>query len=368
LPRKRIRKSKDSFVAFDDHLTNGKVIGMVNVGGDPTKKYEGGLTKNMKKFAIQGADGSVKDVFFKSIFDDSFIYKGNFLRMEMKGKKGHITLNDMENNPLSKDDHMYLETQLRDKNVPYGKKKEIFDSHKGWMVNRELASLALGKMLKMDHLPEGSIREITTRKPNGESMQELGFVSENLVQKLAEDGAIIKTGVETVGGLGDNGIFDNIAATDKKFGDKILFDYLIGNTDRHQNNFFAKRTQQAGKTHYEMLGFDHGLSFGKSNKDTLNNIYYGFNGQAGPAVQLKYQSQFTTVTKEFVNAVNDVINDFYDNNGGKFKELTDFIEQKIGKNESDSFKDRFADVVEGLLANNDKNADSIIRAASKCYV
>lgn len=113
---------------FNDHLTNGEIIAMADIGDKPGER---GLTENMKRLAIKGSDGTVKDGFFKSLFNDPFIYSNAFLRSNNNGEGGHITLNDNDNNPLSKDEHKIIEKKLTDNNVSFDEKKKILDSHKG---------------------------------------------------------------------------------------------------------------------------------------------------------------------------------------------------------------------------------------------
>jgi len=225
-------------------------------------------------------------------------------------------------------------------------------------------------MLKMDHLPDGSIREITTRKQNGEPQQEIGFVSGSLLDKYKEDGAEIKKAADISKDKGKKSVnlLTELRKTDPKIGDKIMFDYLIGNTDRHQNNFFVKEKGDVGAKSYEMLDFDHGLTFGNSNNALINHNGYGYNGWDGAARTWKILSEITKITPEFANSLNDIVNDVEQNNGGQFKELTSYIEQKIGKTEASAFIDRFSDVVEGVLGNNNKHLSAIINNVSNNYI
>lgn len=224
------------------------------------------------------------------------------------------------------------------------------------MNDRELGTVALGKMLKMDHVANGSVRNFEI-----DGKMERGFISEDLKGQFKESGSRVRKGYKT------NRVTDKMAKSDPKFGDKVMFDYMNGNTDRHGNNFYVKEKQ--GKA--ERLDFDHGLTFGNNNAVLRDGNGFGYNGTGGmwggPTAQgtMRDAAIGTKVSKEFANALNDIVEDASKNGGGKFAEFTSFLEEKIGKNEASAFKERFADVVEGVLGKNDKDLSPIINRTSQ---
>ena len=215
------------------------------------------------------------------------------------------------------------------------------------MQNREVATLALGKMLKMDHLANGTARNVEL---NGK--KEKGYISEDLRSQHKADGATIEFGDRHRGGLFD------VSRKDPKMADKAMFDYMIGNTDRRSGNMMIK-DHADGKQ--EMLGFDHGLTFGNDNQSLREHSFYGFNSN-GAQGMIKSAGKQKEFTKGFVNALADVVKGANSSDGGSFAELNEFIEDHIGGKEAESFRSRFADVVEGVLGNNEKHIGQVLNS------
>jgi len=123
------------------------------------------------------------------------------------------------------------------------------------MLDREVATAALGKALGMDHIPEISVRKEQVDNANGE---QLGLVVGDIVKDFKKDDT-----KQIVKGAESPLLQLKATRTDPKIGDKAMFDYLIGNLDRHQNNYFLREN---GNGSVDFLGFDHGLSFPSTNK------------------------------------------------------------------------------------------------------
>jgi len=219
------------------------------------------------------------------------------------------------------------------------------------MKDREMATIALAKMLNMDHITNGTVRKI--RKNNG--ITELGYVSENATQQFAEDGATIIRGDQHGSSLRE------IGKHDKKMADKSAFDYMTGQTDRHVGNLFIKDGVNSKGLTQEMIGFDHGLSFGNDNYSLRNHTFYGHDTVTSRNNLIRSGSQ-QNFTKDFKRALEKVVQDAERPNGGQFGEMMTFLDQKIGTKEADAFASRFSDVVEGILGNNAKGMRQVLSA------
>lgn len=182
----------------------------------------------------------------------------------------------------------------------------------GHMVDREAATSFIGKALEMPNLADIAIREIDGH---------LGSISSDLNQVHGDDNTeFIKKYTITTGNEG----FAAIAKTDQHAGNNALFDFLIGNADRHGGNFLHKQDKNGIST---MLAFDHGFTFPSS-----NSLYQ--------ALDYHNQSEFDNAmkdvpfTKEFVEKFKKF------SSSEDYKKISSFISSNIGKKEAVAFKER----------------------------
>lgn len=168
------------------------------------------------------------------------------LKEHQKFLRKDIHLNNRETNKkLSFEEHLKARTM-----PDHGR-----GQYKGHMMDREVATSALAKALKMDHIPEITVKR--SKVDESDSKNKLGLVVRDIPEQFVRDDTKrIVTGKEEKKSL------DTLRQTDKKIGDKAVFDYLIGNLDRHHGNYFIRVN---GDDTMDMLGFDHGLSFPSTN-------------------------------------------------------------------------------------------------------
>lgn len=161
----------------------------------------------------------------------------------------------------------------------------------------------------MDHIPD-----VTVRSVDGQ----LGVLSKDVLQQFKQpDTKEIVKGYQDIFGL------SHLAKTDKKIGDKAMFDYLIGNSDRHTNNYFIRTNGDDTKT---FIGFDHGFTFPT---DSAAISKYGGSGN------IKNHPGFNKpATPEFVQTFTNLVE------SGHMNQMTKFIAANIGKTESESFNQR----------------------------
>jgi hypothetical protein len=124
------------------------------------------------------------------------------------------------------------------------------------MADREVMSSRLADELGFDHFPPAE-------KKNLSGME---TVVTQAVQTLYKDKyKQIRTDAECLfpksGKVGD--LIMSVVQNDPKISDKVLFDNLIGNMDRHEGNMYAG-TREDGV--HEMIGIDQGMSFPDNNK------------------------------------------------------------------------------------------------------
>jgi len=180
------------------------------------------------------------------------------------------------------------------------------------MIDREVATYAIAKELGMNHLPETNIKDI-----NGT----FGSISENLIEKHKGDDINQISKYELTTG---DAAFEAIAKTDKEAGDKALFDFIIGNADRHGGNFLHKIKKDGNS---EMLAFDHGFTFPSSNSIYQFMDYHNQEKFDNAMKNVKFTDQMVDNIKKFIN-------------GDSFNNIVSLIETNIGKKESDAFKER----------------------------
>jgi hypothetical protein len=180
------------------------------------------------------------------------------------------------------------------------------------MIDREITTYGIAKALKMDHLPSITKREIDGKQ---------GSIADDLVGKFKDENtSFIKKYSLTTG----DDAFSEIAKTDKRAGDKALFDFIVGNADRHGGNFFHKKNKDGSS---ELLAFDHGFTFPSSNSLYFMMDYHN---------QDKFNNamQNSPLTNEFITNLKSFIE------GGDMQKSIDHIKNTIGPKEAAAFKER----------------------------
>lgn len=301
-------EGKSSYISgkITNTLQSGKITDIKNI--EDLGKAGGvkrGITNGVKFLRISGdgPDSPSKTAYFKAIDDDPFISYGRLLRSTIK-------LHDKQTEkPLTHEDEYYDVKKLPDSGR---------ETHKGYMLDRELATYALSQELGMDHLPEATARRIDI---NGN--KQLGLVVRDLVDQYAENGFDIQKYSQAPSQFKT---YDRMAQYDKKMGDKLAFDILIGNTDRHHGNMMVKHNN---KDKAEMLAFDQGLSFPDNNykyvREDFSNQY-----------ELYFAANNIKMTAGFVKNFADFVT------GDNFEPFVDYVKNNIGEDEADAFVDRVA--------------------------
>jgi len=189
------------------------------------------------------------------------------------------------------------------------------------MIDREMATTLIGKALGMDHLPDVAIRDIDGK---------VGSIAENLIELHSNENIASINKYEITGG---DEAFKQIAKTDPKAGDKALFDFIIGNADRHGGNFLHKLKKDGNS---EMLAFDHGFTFPSSNSLHQSMDYFNQEKFDNYMKDSKFTDQMIDNIKEFIKS-------------GASKKASDFIVEKIGKKEAGAFNERMSLIQEKVL-------------------
>jgi hypothetical protein len=247
---------------------------------------------------MRDSNGKKISGFFKDAQNEPFDRGDHFVRQSVK-------LNNRENgSELSK---LSDYRNLRKNETDFGR-----DKYKGHLLDREAAVAILGKTLGMDHLPDAAIRKV-----NIDGKEQTGIMVRDIREQFKKPGA-------TIGKAYDVYLtFMDMARTDKKLGDKLAFDLLIGNTDRHYGNVMVRSKNNK----HEFLAFDQGLSFPNSNKTYTDRDFtnqHNFLKNAGNV----------PLTANFVEKFGDFLND------GGFEKMRDYIKENIGDKEADAFTER----------------------------
>lgn len=282
-------------------MRTGKVSSVKDV------ENEGNVTKGIKFIKMDDGNGKEVGGFFKDIDRDPFLHNGRFLR-------GTIRLNDKKTGQVITSTDRYRELA---KKTDHGR-----DEAKGHMMDREVAVAALSKALGMDHLPEASLRRLDI-----DGKKRMGVMVRSIHDQFGEPDAMI-----TKAGDDMYTAYDLVSKHDKKFGDKLMFDLLIGNTDRHANNWMLKEKDGKG----EFLAFDQGLSFPNSNNKYVNGD--DFRNQS----LFFRKAEDKELTSGFMQRFNKFLAD------GGFESMSEFIKDNIGDKEAAAFTERtafFADAI-----------------------
>ncbi len=135
------------------------------------------------------------------------------------------------------------------------------------------------------------------------------------------------------------GGLNKLGKEDPRTMDKLVFDRLIGNTDRHSNNMLVGQNKETGK--HEMLGIDHGFTFPNNNK-VFNKVSNGkTDGTTGKYVDRHTQQAFETefnkgkVSNEFAKKMIAFKQD------GSMQKYVNELAKNVGKSEAVEFIARF---------------------------
>ena len=283
----------------------------------PLGDEESGISSNVQLVTFK--DGSTG--YFKPVTGEPFVSKVSSPQDQPNLNFNSYHLNNKNGEKLSIEEHGDYQKK------PNSGRGEV----KGQMIDREVLTYAIGKALKMDHLPETNIKEI-----NGT----YGSIAENLHEKHKNDDVDFINKYEVTGG---DAAFAEIAKTDKKAGDKALFDFIVGNADRHGGNFLHKKLKSGTS---EMLAFDHGFTFPSSNSIYQFMDYYNQEKFDNAMKDVQFTEQMVENVKNFVN-------------GQEYKNIVSMIENKIGKKEAGAFKERISLVYDKIVNNGAKTTNAV---------
>lgn len=202
---------------------------------------------------------------------------------------------------------------------------------KGTMADREVASSKLSELLGMDHVA------------NADKRTQMGLIS-TLSQSVHDqfkdryDNIMLHDDFIKNGRTKDKpkeSILQRIASSDPKRGEKAIFDFLIGNTDRHIGNMAVGLNKET-KT-WDMLAFDQGQTFPNDNHKYMNGTDY--------INQKKFNSEMTrgAILSESGAAT---LQNFAASE--KFNKYKQFIADTIGVNEANAFNERYRAVMKSI--------------------
>jgi hypothetical protein len=123
------------------------------------------------------------------------------------------------------------------------------------MADREVMSSRLADELGFDHMPPAEKKTLSGMETL--VTQSVHTLYKDKYKQIRNDAECLFPKDGKLGNL----IFSEIA-NDPKIADKVLFDNLIGNMDRHEGNMFVGTRADGVK---EMIGIDQGMSFPNSN-------------------------------------------------------------------------------------------------------
>lgn len=309
---KRMVKDKDGAYIRDQHVSK-KEDGKFEFGegdkvtplaqyDDGGKKIDGGINET---YHVKAENG--KSYFMKPEKSEKQAFHGSNVR-------NTIRLNDKNGNQARiRSDH------------PVDPAK-----HKGTMADREEMAYKLSKEVGMDHLPETKKVDYNHKDVNGRNIKDKVTMMRDVNDVYGKQ----FDKIEDIRSATHTEMIEN-ASKDPKIGDKAIFDYMIGNTDRHAKNYFIGKKEGSAPS---MIAIDNGLSFPNDNRKYL--------GDQGNQMKLnKNLSKENGVkgTKEFANNVMD----FY--KSGKMEEFAKSIEKNIGHNEADAFVERIGVVLSSAI-------------------
>lgn len=230
-----------------------------------------------------------------------------------------------------------------------------------------MATIALSKALGMDdYITNGTLREIEISKFNGGTTKQLGFLSQNVQSKYQSNNHTLFEGAElysreSSSSTLDDGItsknyeLNELSKRDPRMGDKIVFDYLMGNTDRHGLNYFIQKPINKKDPTLSMKGFDNGLSFGNDNNRLHDSKGFGFNGRPSSAQnKLLKVSENTKITQVFKDTFSKFVKESA-TEGSDYKYMMSFIQEKIGTTEAIQFKKRVENMAKSILNKKHEN-------------
>ena len=202
------------------------------------------------------------------------------------------------------------------KKIPENKQK----NYRGWLSTREDLAYKISNRLGLKHIPPTATRKVKGK--NGVVISDIYTHYKDKYEKIIN--------IEEAIGL-DKDNLQGLIKKDERIGDKAVFDYIIGNTDRHIGNFLVGRTKD-GK--YEMIGFDQGLSFPDNMKNYKKDL--DANGNFLSKVgKLKVSKEFSDKLK-------------MQKESPDFKEVMNEIKIRVGEKESKFFEQRYNEVLKKL--------------------
>ena len=294
---KKIEKSKQIKDIVDKDISSKKLDARHVVG-----EIDGGTSNGTRKLEVDN-----EHLYHKPIYGENItIYDSRFSRNAVK-----------LNRPTDRNTQRVLSLQTT--LDIYRKIKEnpnYLVTHgediKGFQIHRELASKALAKKLGLDHIPDVGINSV---KIGGK--KHFGLLSKDIRQKATDKQAT---------SLADSGLrYEDLSLNDRRYGDKVIFDYLIGNSDRHIENTYVDKN-------FKMLGIDMGLSF------PIQNKYYfgsGFMGHPTNQAQFNKAAEWHNhvITDELISRLNEIRS----SDIGNFEQYVEYIADNIGKSEAIAF-------------------------------
>lgn len=267
---------------------------------------------NNIKPVFQGISGGTvsftangKKYYHKPVSGEKFVSgNGKFI-------KDSIRLNNKETGKPLEDPHGY---KMVMKNAP--------DLYKGKMADREEMSFKLSERLGLDHV-------VKTEKTN--LTGQVGSTTLDAHEQFKDRYTEIDDIASYANKHDGKSMLSVIAKEDPRRAEKAIYDFLIGNMDRHSNNMLGGKNKKTGKM--EMIAFDNDQTQPNSNKTYLNK-------ERDYKVQQIFNDLMSTGSKPSIDFVGKLDN--FRKNKQQFTEFVTEIKDKIGEKEAISFVDRYS--------------------------
>ena len=204
-------------------------------------------------------------------------------------------------------------------------KEKDMNKYKGQMSTREELAYKLSLQLGFDHIPPALTRMVKGKR--GVVISDIYSHYKDKYDKIFDVQDAILEHPENIIGM---------ARQDKRIGDKVTFDQIIGNTDRHEGNYLIGKTKNG---EYEMIAFDQGLSFPDDNKKMLEKDF-------------KKQREFMKITDNKLKISNDFGNRLIRQRESlDFDDFVNELENRVGTNEKNAFIERVDNLVNKIKKN-----------------